>query len=202
MAHCLQSTVEEPSILCATTSPKAASPAPWSVFMAIGRSRRSCSQVFRMEGRSITVGHCRCSTDGSGGGVDGERGPAGRYSTSLSSDGRAGGSGHAYQNPSSKAGREHIPGSTRASRASAAWAPWSNALRARLCRRLGRRDRSRLLRVGRHRNHGLRGRAPGPTVAQGTVQWRGSHTQAACQQSARRRAERRHRQHGAVRCGR
>ena len=90
-----------------------------------------------------------------------------------------------------------------AARASApavlALASGDNALRARPCRRVGRRDRSRLLRVGRHRNHGLRGRAPGPMVAH--AQRRAAHAQTAHQQPARWRAERRHRQHGAVRRG-
>jgi hypothetical protein len=96
-----------------------------------------------------------------------------------------------------------LAGSACAARASApavlAPATGGYALRTRLCRRVGRRDRSRLLRVGRHRNHGLRGRAPGPMVAQ--AQRRASRAQAAHQQPARWRAERRHRQHGAVRRG-
>jgi len=176
-----------------------------------------------MEGRSIAVGHCRRSARGSCGSE--RRGGAAERRSARGSGGTVVATQPVSANKALFGVRAALPADDThvtaksedrarprafaarrrscAARASApavlALASGDNALRARLCRRVGRRDRSRLLRVGRHRNHGLRGRAPGPMVAH--AQRRASHAQTAHQQPARWRAERRHRQHGAVRRG-
>ena len=155
-----------------------------------------------MEGRGIAVGHCRRSARGSGGTVRKTQRRV-RQQSALGEGARTSGAEEPTSPTWRKTSARLRRGRSSAARASApavlALASGDNALRARLCRRVGRRDRSRLLRVGRYRNHGLRGRAPGPMVAH--AQRRASHAQTAHQQPARWRAERRHRQHGAVRRG-